>query len=478
MILSILIKHFKKFGGLLMTIEIETISSMEKNKILSIIESHFLDAKSKMIKPGKLTKTISAFANADGGEIYIGISEIESVGISKMVWEGFADIEDANGHLQVFEELFPLGQYFNYTFLSESDSPGIILRVEVLRSKDIIIASDGIPYIRRGAQSLPVNSDEKMQRLRFDKGITSFEIETLETEIERITESDITKQYLPPIAPMQEPSKWFRKQVLSRGDKPTVSGVLLFDDIPQAILPKRCGIKILRYKTSEAQRDSLAFDPLTIEGCIYEQIRDAVRKTIEIVESIEVLGPQGFSKVEYPVVTLHEIITNAVLHRDYSIPTDIQIRIFDNRIEIESPGKLPGHITEHNILEEQFARNGTIVRIINKFPEPPNKDVGEGLDSAFEAMVNLRLKEPIIKENPNSVLVLIRHETLDSPATIIEEYLRYHDEINNTRAREICHIGSENIVKRIFEKMISNSIIERIPERKGRATAYRLIGEK
>lgn len=458
-----------------MSIEVEQITVFEKDKILSVNESHFYDAKAKIIKPGKLTKSISAFANSDGGELYIGISENKVQGTSEMIWEGFTDLEEANGHIQIFEELFPLGQYFNYTFLSEPDSVGIVLKIEVFRAKDIIHASDGLPYVRRGAQSLPVNSDAKLKRLQFDKGITSFEIETLDADIERITESDTTQQYLPQIAPMQEPFKWFKKQILSRKEKPTVSGILLFDDLPQAVLPKRSAIKIFRYKTAEAQRDSLAFHPLTIEGCLYEQIREAVKTTIEIVENIEILGPQGFSKVEYPVVTLHEIITNAVLHRDYSIATDIQIRIFDNRIEIESPGKLPGHITEKNILEEQFARNGTIVRIINKFPEPPNKDVGEGIDSAFEAMVNLKLKEPVIRENENSVLVLIKHESLDSPAAIIEEYLKHHKEINNSRAREICHIGSENVVKRIFEKMIKTGIIERIPERKGKSTAYRLI---
>jgi ATP-dependent DNA helicase RecG len=55
------------------------------------------------------------------------------------------------------------------------------------------------------------------------------------------------------------------------------------------------------------------------------------------------------------------------------------------------------------------------VRIINKFPDPPNKDVGEGLNTAFQAMRKMRLKDPIIDERDNSVLVNIRHERLASP---------------------------------------------------------------
>jgi len=65
--------------------------------------------------------------------------------------------------------------------------------------------------------------------------------------------------------------------------------------------------------------------------------------------------------VTYPHETLHEIITNAVLHRDYSIPVDVHVRIYDDRIEVESPGRLPGHVTKQNILDEQSARNPKIV---------------------------------------------------------------------------------------------------------------------
>ena len=75
-------------------------------------------------------------------------------------------------------------------------------------------------------------------------------------------------------------------------------------------------------------------------------IKEAVSKVVNMVESVPVLGQGRLISIKYPHETLHEIITNAVLHRDYSIAADIQVRIFDNRIEIESPGRLPGHITE------------------------------------------------------------------------------------------------------------------------------------
>ena len=64
-----------------------------------------------------------------------------------------------------------------------------------------------------------------------------------------------------------------------------------------------------------------------------------------------------------------------------------------NRIEVQSPGRLPAHVTPKNILDERFARNGAIVRLLNKFPDPPNRDVGEGLNTAFDKMRELGLPQ-------------------------------------------------------------------------------------
>ena len=162
-----------------------------------------------------------------------------------------------------------------------------------------------------------------------------------------------------------------------------------------------------------------------------------------------------------------------MLHRDYSIISDVHVRIFDNRIEIESPGRLPGHVTPQNILREQFARNGAIVRMINKFPNPPNKDVGEGLNTAFRAMSQLRLKPPIIEELENAVIVHIKHETLASPEESIMEYFETHEEIVNRIGRQITGIASENSMKSIFYKMRDRDLIEPVPGKSGFASAWR-----
>ncbi len=248
---------------------------------------------------------------------------------------------------------------------------------------------------------------------------------------------------------------------------------MLFSDEPQVCLPK-ANVKIYRYKTTdkEGTRETLAFNPISIEGPAYKQIYDSVSKVKGIAEEIPMLGTSGLEKLSYPTVAIHEIVTNAVIHRDYSIKDDIHVRIFDNRIEVHSPGTLPGHVTVNNILDERAARNQKMVRLLNKFNNPPNKDVGEGLNTAFQAMRNLRLRDPVVEQREHSVVVTLRHEKLGTPEEIIVNYLKENKEINNTMARTICFMGSENAVKRMFQKMMASGLIERIPGRSLNKTGY------
>lgn len=457
-------------------VRVATLTEKEKAKLLDTQEGHFVDFKSIDIRPAKLTETLSAFSNADGGELYVGIDEVKD-GTSRLrVWRGFHSQEAANGHLQAFEQIFSLETDYSYEFLSTRSEKTLVLKIEVRKSRSIVSATSGAYYVRRGAQNLPLRTPEQIEQLKRNKGITSFEIQPVQADVRFITNSEAIIEFMLEVVPHSEPENWLRKQRLVVGEFPTVAGVVLFADEPQAILPKRCGIKIYRYKTAAEQgsRETLAFDPISVEGCAYHQIRAAVNKTIEIMESIRVRTAKGLETVKYPRVAIHEVITNAVLHRDYAIADDIHIRIFDNRIEVLSPGTLPGHITPQNILDERFARNGTLVRLINKYPDPPNKDIGEGLNTAFRAMREMKLKDPIISEEQSHVKVILRHEPLGTPEELILEYLATHESIANRQAREICYIGSENKMKRILQRMVKSGLIEQVPGTTRYNAAYRL----
>lgn len=301
------------------------LTPQESTKILLLEEGHFVDLKSKDVSPAKLTKSLSAFANAEGGELFVGIDE--DVPQRKRTWQGFDRVEDANGLIQCFETLFPLGIECNYGFLESSIGPGSILKVEIRKSRDVKLASDGKVYLRRGAQSLPVVGEESLTRLKRNKGIASFETEPVPVDKALITNSDPIIKFMLEVVPTAEPEPWLKKQQVIVEEKPTVAGLLLFADEPQAAIPKRCGLKIYRYKTKddEGSRETLDFDPMSIEGCAYDQIKATVQKATEIIEAVRINTPSGLTTVAYPSTALHEVITNAVLHRDYSIADDIHI---------------------------------------------------------------------------------------------------------------------------------------------------------
>jgi ATP-dependent DNA helicase RecG len=403
------------------------------------------------IRPSKLSETISAFANTSGGEVFVGVAEIRRNGVKHREWAGFVDMEAANAHVQVLEAMATLGNHYSAEFLSSVDRNGYILHLVIPKTKDILKATDNFPYARKNAQNLRVDSDDGLQRLRLDKGIVTFEDETVNIPHRTITNSKVALEFLIGVVPSAEPEEWLESQFVLVGGKPTVAGLLLFSEQPQAALPKRSAIKVYRYKSKEEEgsRETLAFDPITIEGCAYDVIAEVVKSTKQLVEGIKKLGAKGLEEISYPHDTLHEVITNAVLHRDYSLLSDIQIRIYDNRIEIESPGRMPGHVTPANALRTQSARNPKVVRLINKFPNPPNKDVGEGLNTAFQAMKNLRLKEPEIEETETSTIVHIAHAPLASAEDAVMEYLSANTEITNSIGRDLTGIRSENTMNRL-----------------------------
>lgn len=454
-------------------IDLIEITGAERDRLLALEEGHFLELKAIEVSTKKLGQTVSAFANSGGGDLYIGIGETEIVGVKIRTWRGFNDQEAANGHLQSLEALFPLGAEYNYEFLSCPGSMGLVLHINVQRTPQIARAHSKKVLVRRGAQNIEVKGAEALRRLELDKGIVSHEKQPVNVDLSVLTKSPKLAAFVEQVVPMQTPALFVRKQMLARSNKPVVVGILLFAEEPQAALPKS-GVRLFRYKTAApvGTRETLVGEPRSIEGPAYDLIYSAVRETVAMVEGIQRLGPKGFEPVKYPPQALHEIVTNAILHRDYSIQADVQIRVFENRIEVESPGRLPGHVTTRNILKTQFSRNGMLVRLIHKFPDPPNKEVGEGLNTAFDAMKKSRLKPPVIKELEGAVLVEIRHDLLATPEESVMDYLSNHPEITNRIARELTGITSENTMKEVFYRLAKRNLIQRVPNRSGASAAW------
>lgn len=123
--------------------DIKNVSTTEVSAILAINESYFTDLKSKRIAPAKLSRSISAFSNASGGEIYIGIEEDDGPDGKERRWAGYADQEEANPVFQVISQLDPLGSNFSTQFLQNAGVPGFVLQVIISKTKDIVHSTDG-----------------------------------------------------------------------------------------------------------------------------------------------------------------------------------------------------------------------------------------------------------------------------------------------------------------------------------------------
>lgn len=456
----------------------KTISFEDAHGIMRKEESHFLDFKSFEIQGAKIQKVAVAFANADGGEFLIGIKDIKDEPRIRQRWDGGSKIEDFNYHLQALSEITPTLD-FSITFLECENLSGYVMQVFIEKGSTVHETASKEVFLRKGAQSLKITDHQRIAELRFAKGAVSFEDSLLPNiEPEIIFESKELASFLNDFSPKTDSLEYMVNENIidSKSFTPRVAGVLLFANIPSANIPKKCAVKIARYETreEEAERDYLK-DIFTIEGPLYNIITKSIEKVQEIMSSIKIRTHEGLKNVEYPPEAIWEIVTNAIIHRDYNISDDVHIHIFNNRIEVLSPGKLPGYVTVENILDARFTRNHKIVRTLNRYKNAPNKDMGEGLNTAFEKMKAWRLKPPVIEEQNNYVKVTIPHVSLASASEQILTFLRLNQTINNKQAREITGIKSENLVKIEFYKLRDEGLIERVPGKQGPAAAWRLI---
>lgn len=453
------------------------ISDDELAKIFERDESHFFDVKQFDISGKSLQKIAVAFSNADGGELIIGVKDKSATASPFDRWEAVDDIEKMNRHLQALFEVSPALDIRN-EFIRRPKSHGYALRVMVEKGSQLSKTSDGTVYLRQGAQSLPVRDPEKIQQLGFAKGVSTFEDYSLsDVAAELIVDSDEIAGFLLDYSPKTDPLEFCINQNLLdfRTWHPRIVSALLFHSNPPAVVPRKCAIKITRYQTKEddPERDHLA-EQVTIEGPAYRLIHGTIDTITEIMSSIEVWSTEGLKKLQYPPEAIWETVVNAVIHRDYSISDDIQVLIYDNRIEILSPGRLPGYVSVENILQARFSRNPKLVRTLNRYRDPPNKDLGEGLNTTFQKMKEFGLRDPIITEEGNYVKVLLPHLPLAAPTAAIMEFLCSHEQITNRQVRDITGIRSENLVKIEFYKLQDEGLIERVPGLKGPKSAWQL----
>jgi ATP-dependent DNA helicase RecG len=446
------------------------VSDKDKLELSNRQEGHFFDRKAKEIDGKKIQKIAVAFANADGGDFIIGIKDDGDELEPNKRWNGSDNKEYFNKVFQNILEIKPSIPY-TPTFLFDPKTNTYTLLITIEKSEKVHSTSDNTVYVRVSASSIPIKDPQRIQELSFAKGESSFEDLVYKDALaEDIFESQEMKRFLNDYSPESNPIDFtINQNLIDRTNfEPKICGLLLFNDNPVTLLPRKCGIKITRYDTSEKIPERIHLkEQISIEGSLYEQIHKSSSAVTEIMSNVKIWTPKGLENVNYPPETLWEIIVNAVIHRDYSISDDIHILIFNNRIEVNSPGRLPGYVTLSNILDARYSRNTKIVRTLNRYKNPPNKDMGEGLNTAFQKMKEWRLKEPAIVVDGNYLKVVISHAPLATPEESIIEFLNNNPQIKNRQARQLSGIKSENVMKNIFYKLRNEGLIEPVMSKNG-----------
>lgn len=434
-------------------------------RLLDWRENQYFDAKRAGDNHRKLV-TISAFANSEGGLLAIGIEDSSRANGRNRVFgiqEKPESIDDLRRMLRtrITPPLEP-PHCEPPTFLEvgctlRDGTRGSVMLIRVPKSASVHSLVDGGTYVRFERSNRHLTAAE-ITDLSMQRGATSAVNGLVEVPFD-LLDTDVWRTYREQRRLTRPIDEAMLHLGLARRDtqgviRPTRAAVLLFAEEPSGLLDAKCTCRLFHYRGDRVEHGTstnLLRPPRTLGGPLIRQIRDAAEATIEALARGIQMGPLGFEVAQkYPVRVIREAITNAIIHRDYRLSVDIHIRIFAGRIEIESPGLLPGEVTTENIgVIGSRPRNRSLVDHLREFPTPPNLDAGEGVRMMKATMNEAGLYPPLFITRPDlereAVLVMLFNESRPSAWDQVQHYLERHGEIGNAEVRKI--LGTDNPVR-------------------------------
>lgn len=445
-------------------------------RLLALRESQWLERKSNRIAPRDLANELIGFANADGGLVIVGLHDGVVEGESETPGRLDAQMQ---ANIDFCHPPVPA----RYRLVECTDSrgePNDLLVFEVDSSDVVHTNQKDEVFLRVGDENRRLGFAQR-QELLYDKGQASYESRPVDGAGLALLDEKLLAEYASAInAP--DPLRLLQARGLATEKELTIAGCLLFADAPQACFPEAF-VRVLRYRGQErgsGARQQLIED-VRIEGPIPRQLLEAQEQVKRLQPIRRALRPSGrFGDVPLvPEDAWLEGIVNAVVHRSYSMVGDhIRVEIFDDRIEVSSPGRFPGLVDlEDPLMTTRFARNPRIARVCADLNF--GQELGEGIRRIFEEMRHAGLTDPVYRQTAGSVELKLLAEPVDrrleaglpESARAITAALRSAGRLSTGEVKDVLGV-SRPVVQRELGALRDAGIVEWVGKSTNDPRAY------
>jgi predicted HTH transcriptional regulator len=371
---------------------------MNEQELIDIInggESSKVQFKERLPSLDNLAHELIAFSNSHGGKIIFGVNDKtgEFNGLS------FGEIQELNQQIVnvAAQKVFP-PVYIETETVSVSNNRLVIISIEEGLSKPYK-DSNGTIYLKNGSDKRKVTSNDEIARLLGSRNLLADEIEIYETGIKDI-DARLFSEYFNKEFEMTYEEKGLTleksliaKKVMRNGHL-TLAGLLFFGNKPQNVRPAFC-IKAAMFAGNDIGGNNYRSKPEDFNGTIPELFKQGMMYVKSSIKYFQ--NGQGFNSSGVPeisIIALEEVLQNALIHRDYFKNSPVRLLIFENRIEIISPGKLPNSLSVDDVkYGNPVIRNNQIALFASK--TMPYSGLGSGLRRAFINQPDLELTNDI-----------------------------------------------------------------------------------
>lgn len=369
----------------------------ELKNLIAAGESSHLEFKAEQIKPDDLAKEIVSFLNFQGGKILLGIEDDGAIsGVSR------PDVEEWVINIcrnNVVPQIIP-----GYQKLLVDDKAVIMLDLPAGIAKPYH-TQKGDYYIRAGSTARKA-SREELSRLFQDSGLVHYET----TPINGTTSADLNWQhvfnYFLNIHPAQidfnDEDEAARNRLMQNLDilapngATTVVGMLIFGLHPERHLPQS-EVLFAHFKGTEISDELL--DRKNLAGPLPQIIGDAHRVlSLNLPSASRIEGMKRVEQIIFPDKVLRELIVNALLHRRWGLMGNVRIFLFEDRLQISSPGRLPNGVTVEKMIDSTHApRNPLLMKFLQDYHFV--EKLGRGIPMVVREMKKLGGREPDFQES-------------------------------------------------------------------------------